>query len=67
MFIFSIVYDSKNLENSKCLSVNYSISIKWENTQLLKKNEIGVHVLMRKNFQDILRNKSKVWGTGLVA
>ena len=45
-----MAYNSKSLENTKGLSVKHSASIQWGNKQQ-KKNEMGLHVLMKKTFQ----------------
>lgn len=46
--------------NSKSLTVSHSASIKWDNKQLLRKNEMGFHVLTIKNLHGILSKKSTV-------
>ena len=45
-----MAYNSKSLENTKGLSVKHSASIQWGNKQQ-KKNEMGLHVLMKKIFE----------------
>lgn len=42
-----MAYNSKSLGNAKGLSVRHSASIQWGNKQR-KKDETGLHVLMKK-------------------